>query len=99
MVIRGGFKQGAYGPGGALYLPEGAAPVATLAGDCIQRADFREGCELRFLDGGEAEFQVVDGSEGAGGAFANDFGGDFGAQAFYEVQAEAEGEGTITVLL
>ena len=57
-----------------------------LAGNGIQGADFRQGGQFGFLHRGDAEFQIVNGSERADAAFADDFRCNFGAQAFDEIQ-------------
>jgi hypothetical protein len=66
--------------------------MSALAGNGIERTDFGKGGQFGFLQSRDAALEVVDGSEGADVALANDFRGDFGAEAMDEVEAKAHGE-------
>ena len=70
-----------------------------LACDEIQSANFRERREFGFLDCGNAEFQILDRGKRANGALANNFCGDFGAQAFDVAQAQSQSQALSAFLL
>ena len=85
-------EERAFGLAGALDLPEGIAAMAD-ASDGIKGSDVGEEGDFFFVDGGDAECEVVDGGEGAVGfARGNDGFSDLLAEAAGVAEAEAEGE-------
>jgi hypothetical protein len=88
-------EERAFRLAGAFDLPERVAAVAD-AGNVVKRADVGEEGDFFFVEGGDAEGEIVDGGKGAAGAAGyNDGFADLLAESPRIAEAEAKNQSRV----